>query len=601
MIRTLKGIFGLLTPADRWQLLRVGVVMLLAAVGEVIGVSSITPFIAVLSRPELIQQNAQLSWLYRTFEFTSTRSFLLALGALFLSLYFLSLALRGFGAWVQFQYANERARSWSRRLLAEYLRQPYQWFLSKNSAELNSSILSEVDNSVWNALVPAITIAAQALVALMLLGLLVVADPALAAGASVFVAIGYISLNAVVRDRLRSLGDERWHAERSRFRVVNEAFGGVKEVKLYNLEADFVSRFNHFASIRSARMTSTSLLSQLPSLAMQGLLFGGMMLALLYLVATRGSFGDAIPIVGLYALAGYRMMPAIQRIFEESAKLRGAETMVASLVETLHALEATTPISGGDRTRPVLASTNRRRLIVEQIVYGYPGADRPALSGVSLEIPLGSSIGIVGASGSGKSTLVDIMLGLLHPDSGYVHLVDGDGSSATRALRDRVGYIPQQIFLADDSIAANIAFGVVPESRNRDAIEKAARLAKLHDFIVTELPDGYDTSVGERGVKLSGGQRQRIGIARALYRSPDILIMDEATSALDNLTEAEVMEGMKALGRDRTLIMVAHRLSTVRDCDCIFLLEHGRVTAYGRYDELVSRSEYFARLAAKVS
>jgi ABC-type multidrug transport system fused ATPase/permease subunit len=595
MIDTLKAVYSLLTKADRLRLALVGLVTLLSAVGEVIGVSSITPFIAVLSRPSLISENAQLQWAYTTLEFSSQQGFLLSLGALFLLLLVLSLALRGVSAWAQWKFANGQARSWSSRLLSAYLRQPYQWFLTKHSSELGSAILSEVDNVVWNALVPAIVIAAQSLVAALLLLLLFWADPQLAAGAMLFVGIAYAALNSVVKNRLRELGDERWRSERERYRVISEALGGVKEVKLFRLEPAFIRRFEGFAEVRAARMTTSSVLSQIPSLAMQGLLFGGMMMSLLYLVATRGTLGDALPVIGVYALAGYRMMPAIQRIFEESAKLRGAETMVESLVRTVRQLESNILEKGGSGSLSVGRTSPAASLVIENVVFQYEGAEAPALKDVSLTVSLGTSVGIVGASGSGKSTLVDVILGLLRPQHGKVE-IRGAKEEGGAAAVPHIGYIPQQIFLADDTIGANIAFGLPRHERDEGAILEAARLARLDDFVKT-LPDGYETSVGERGVKLSGGQRQRIGIARALYRSPAIVIMDEATSALDNLTEAEVMEGMRALGQGRTLVMVAHRLSTVRHCDEIFVMENGTITASGRYDELVESSSYFARLA----
>ncbi len=230
--------------------------------------------------------------------------------------------------------------------------------------------------------------------------------------------------------------------------------------------------------------------------------------------------------------------------------------------------------------------------------YAYPNTDRSALQGLDLSVPALSSAGIVGSSGAGKTTALDVMLGLLDPQEGAL-TVDGVpvGPANRRAWQATVGYVPQQIFLVDDTVAANIAFGVDPQKIDMEAVERAARMAELHRFVTEEMPEGYKTLVGERGVRLSGGQRQRIGIARALYRDPDVLFLDEATAALDNLTERAVMEAVANLGGRKTVVMIAHRLSTVRNCDVIFLMDKGKVTARGRYDDLIANSESFREMA----
>jgi ATP-binding cassette, subfamily B, bacterial PglK len=239
-----------------------------------------------------------------------------------------------------------------------------------------------------------------------------------------------------------------------------------------------------------------------------------------------------------------------------------------------------------------------RTLVLEGISYAYPAAERQAITGLDLAIAAKSRVGIVGGTGAGKTTAVDIMLGLLEPQQGTL-LVDGIPITRENRLawQRSIGYVPQQIFLSDDTVAGNIAFGRKPSDIDRAAVERAARTAELHDFVMRELPEGYDTFVGERGVRLSGGQRQRIGIARALYHDPDVLILDEATSALDNLTERAVMDAVHNLGHAKTIVMIAHRLSTVRDCDIIFMLENGRVIASGSYDELLENNRQFRALA----
>jgi ABC-type multidrug transport system fused ATPase/permease subunit len=238
-----------------------------------------------------------------------------------------------------------------------------------------------------------------------------------------------------------------------------------------------------------------------------------------------------------------------------------------------------------------------REIELRQVRYRYPGGARPAIRDLSLTIPARAAIGLVGHTGAGKTSVVDVILGLLEPEGGQL-LVDGNEISDDnrRSWQDAVGYVPQHIFLSDDTVTANIAFGVPSGSVDMAAVERAARVANLHGFVSEELPNGYDTLLGERGVRLSGGERQRVGIARALYHDPELLIMDEATSALDNVTERAVMDAVDGLANRKTVILIAHRLTTVRRCDTIFLLERGRLVASGTYDQLVARSDNFRRM-----
>jgi ATP-binding cassette, subfamily B, bacterial PglK len=594
-----RKLLALLDARDRRRAALMFVLMLTIALSEVVGVASVMPFIAVLSNPEVISENPWLARTYAMFGFADRNQFLLALGGAFLVMLLGSQALKALGMWAQLRFSFNRSVTWSSRLIAAYLRQPYEWFLNRHSADLATSILSEVDTVITGALVPVMQVLAQALVAVLLLALLLVVDPLLALSVGIVLGGGFAAVSVFFRTRMRRISRERYEANRARYHVVQEAFGGIKDIKLAGLEEVALRRFRHPSNVRARHQIAAGLIGQLPSVAMQSLLFGGMLLVLMYLIGVHGSFQEALPIVGLYALAGYRLMPAIQKVFEEITKLRSSEAAIESLANDLGTLER----RGAEAARAVRTDIDRvplRDAITLQAVrYGYPNTERPALDGLSLSIPANHSIGLVGSTGSGKTTLVDVVLGLLSPSSGEMH-VDGTRIDPTtvRAWQRSLGYVPQHIFLADDTIAANIAFGLPKREIDLAQVERAARIANLHDFIATDLPDGYETRVGERGVRLSGGQRQRIGIARALYHDPDVLILDEATSALDNLTEHAVMDAVRSLARRKTLIMIAHRLSTVRECDRIYMLEHGQVVASGSYEELLATNERFRLLAA---
>lgn len=600
MYGSLKDLASLMASADRRQASLMFALMLAIAVSEVAGVASIMPFLAVLAKPSLVQTNAYLRTTYEFLGFSSQNQYLFGLGLAFFGVLIGSLALKGVGAWAQFRFSFGLSVSWSVRLVRAYLLQPYPWFLRKNSADLATSVLSEVDVVVSGALLPGMQALAQAIVAVSLLLLLVAVDPTLALSVGVVFGGGFAAISSYFRSLLEEAGARRYAANKERYRIVQEAFGGIKDLKLSSLELATVDRFSHPSAVRMRWNLRVAMIEQLPSLAMQALLFGGMLLVILYLISRRGSFQDAIPIVGLYAFAGYRLMPAVQKVFEGVTKIQSSLASMNALVADLLTLE-----SGVDRISTARVDSSitglTQAITLDEVSYSYPESDQPSLRSISIQIDARTSVGFVGSTGSGKTTLVDLILGLLSPDSGQLR-VDGKliDSHSVRSWQQHLGYVPQSIFLTDDTIAANIAFGQPAELIDKGAIERAAKMAELHQFIVDELPDGYDTVVGERGVRLSGGQRQRIGIARALYREPDVLILDEATSALDNVTEHTVMDSVRSLNHKKTIIMIAHRLSTVKDCDRIFLLERGVVVASGSYDQLMSSSEQFRKLASFV-
>ena len=588
-------LYEMIDPSERRRAWTVFGLTLLMAFVEALGIASIMPFMAVLAQPEVIDTNPYLHAMYEQLGFDTKRSFLIFLGVATFLLLVGATAVRGLALWAQLRFTNLQSHALACRLVSSYLSQPYPWFLNRHSSQLAVNVLSEVSNVIYNAYFPAMAIIANTAISAFLLAILVAVDPVLALSAALVLGGSYVGIYMLARVRLERYGEERLRSNQRRHLVLNEMFGGIKEVKLLGIEQSYLARFEE-PSLRMARSTTQSeMFGSFPSLAIQVVVFGGMLLVLIYLMAYRGGLAGALPVAALYALAGYRLMPALQAIYGSLAKLRMTMPSVLELrrdLEALHVVRGQLEVPGpriGDRVvRPA------RKIELRDVGYTYPGASKPALSAVGLVIPAYATIGLVGSTGSGKTTLVDIVLGLLTPRSGEL-LVDGKEVTPNdvRSWQKTLGYVPQNIFLADDTIAANIAFGASGADIDMDAVERAARIANLHEFIVDELPEGYRTAVGERGVRLSGGQRQRIGIARALYHDPDVLIFDEATSALDNLTEKAVMEAVYRLGNKKTIVMIAHRLSTVRACDRIYLLEQGRVVASGTYDDLIAREERF--------
>lgn len=590
--RPLVKLIGLLTPVERRQAVGVLLMVVVMALLDALGVASIMPFMAVVTNPDLVETNIFLATIYKGFGTPSIQDFLLTLGVLIFVILLLSLSFKALTTYFQLRFTLMREYSLGKRLVEGYLHQPYPWFLTRNSADLGKAVLSEVNTVIYNGMLPAATLIAQSAVAGALLLLLLIVNPSLALTMGVVLGCAYALIFKFMNRILNRLGQERVDLNSKRFTSVNEAFSAVKEVKVGRLEAAYIKRFAKPAELYAKYQAAAQVIVFLPRFALEAIAFGGLMLMALYLMLGGSSFAQALPIISLYAFAGYRLIPAMQQIYSSLSSLRFMGPAIDVLYADLSEFRSVT----SDVESPS-SMILERSIILSNVTYSYPGSARAALDGVNLTIPANKVIGLVGASGSGKTTAVDLLMGLLEAQNGSL-CVDNVTINPTnvRQWQKLIGYVPQQIYLADDTVAANIAFGIAEDNIDLDKVTHAARIANLHDFVMTDLPNGYDTQVGERGVRLSGGQRQRIGIARALYHNPQVLILDEATSALDNLTEFAVMEAINQLRHNITIVLIAHRLSTVKDCDQIYLLEKGQVLAQGSYDELRQTSEVFQKM-----
>lgn len=599
MLDIFKKVRDLLDRRGRNRALLVLGMIVIMAILETAGVASIIPFVAVLGNPSLVETNRYLKSVYDGLGFATTQDFFVFLGVAVFVVTVGSTVFKALTTWAILRFNGMNNYTLSRRLFKGYLHQPYVWFLRRHSSDLAKTVLSEVGEVVDGALICGMQLVAYTAVACMLIVLLVYVEPMLALTVATVLGGAYGLILWSTRRYLPHIGKNRVKANRERYRVSHEAMGGIKDLKVLGMESAFLERFEK-PSLRLVKYKASALMiQQIPRYALQAIAFGGILLIVQYQLVTRGSLGEALPLIALYAVAGYRLLPALQNIYQNISKLRFSKPALDALHRNLLENQI------GSRTelftdpagmKPVEL---RERLDLRNVTFRYPGAPSAALDRVTISIAARTTVGLVGQTGSGKTTAIDVMLGLLEPTEGLL-VVDGAEITAEnqRAWQRRVGYVPQQIFLADDTIAANIAFGVPHAEIDKAAVEQAASIARLHAFVVDELALGYDTLIGERGVRLSGGQRQRVGIARALYRNPDILIMDEATSALDTITERAVMDAVGNLEHQKTIILVAHRLSTVRRCDNIFLFEHGKIVGSGSYDELVDQSAHFQTMVA---
>lgn len=597
MLNIIGKLNALLDPRDRPKVLLLILLMVVTAFMQTGGVASIMPFLSVLSDPGVIQRNEWLQGIYLALGFESQRAFLYFLGVVSFVVFVTGTALQALTFWAITRYSHMQQYELSRRLMADYLRRPFSFYLTRNSGDLSKTILNETAQVVNGALMPALRLLSHVLLALALVILLVVVKPWLALTVSLVLGGIYGAIYALSRAWLGRIGQERVAANRARFTAAAEAFAGAKEIRLLGRERAYLERYREPSRQFARHQANAALLNSLPMYAIEAVAFGGVLLLVLILMAGEGGLGAALPLIGVYGLAGRQLIPAFQKIFSAVASLRFNLAAVDDVLADLGDREGSQPF-----TRQVPREARlvpREAIVLEQVSYTYPGTDEPALRDLSLEIPARTTVGLVGSSGAGKSTLVDLLLGLLKPDEGRVRIDDTPLDATTvRRWQAAVGYVPQHIFLADQSVAANIALGVPESAIDREAVLRAARLANLHEFVTRELPQGYDTLIGERGVRLSGGQRQRIGIARALYRDPDVLFFDEATSALDNATERAVMEAIHNLTGEKTIILVAHRLTTVRPCDRIFVLHQGMLAEEGDWESLNRVGRQFQRLAA---
>lgn len=568
---------------------------------QVTSVVSILPFLAVLSTPEIVETNRWLNMAYEGLGFTSTHQFLIVLGFLVLVSVILVNALCALGIWMRMRFAWSLNVQISRDLLAKYLSQPYLFFVGRNSSEFANTILAETNRFTSGFTLPLLEFTTKTVTVACLFILVLIIEPAVAMVATIVFGGIYATIYFVLRRKMGIIGAERLAANKLRFKSVQEAFGTLKETKLLQREEYFVERYNIPTRTVGRLTVSEEVISEMPRFALEALAFGGVVILVIFFLLTRGDVNQFLPLLGLYALAGYRIMPALQGAFVAFSKLRFNQPVVELIYRDL--TDGQTPsfssgVTASTQAVPGERLSFKRAIELRNVSFCYPNASRPALTDVTLAIPFKQTVAFCGSTGAGKTTAADIILGLLEPDAGGL-FVDAQPVSAEkrRFWQRNIGYVPQSIYLADNTIAQNIAYGVSQEHIDWNRIKESARIANIAEFIETELPDQYDTVVGERGVRLSGGQRQRIGIARALYNDPEVLVLDEATSALDGITEEAVMEAVRNVGGAKTVIIIAHRLTTVRDCDQIFLLEGGRISASGSYDELISSSRKFRRMA----
>jgi len=598
MRASISKLIQILNRKERLQLLLLLLLITITAFSQTLGVASVMPFIGLIMEPATIFENEYLRWAYETFNFADTSSFIIVTGLVMLSLIIFSNAISALTTWQKTKFSLMHNHRLSMRLLKKYLSMPYAYFLNQNSADLSKNVLGEVNHLTQSYIIPFLQLLTNSFVVTFLLVMLLLIEPAVSMLAIALIGGPYAAIYFSLRKKLRQRGLLRFEANKKKFKAVSEAFGGIKEIKTMQVEPFFLNNYRGASLELTGHALWNAVVGQLPRYALEGIGFGGIIIFVLILFVTREDARQVIPLATLFAFAGYRIMPAIQEIFASFSGIQFHEAVLDRIhkdITTPGPAETNTSSGKTDKSGPL---PFKNQIELRKLSYRYPGSREKALDNINLTIKRNTAVGFAGPTGAGKTTLVDIILGLLLPQEGQM-LIDGVPVDENNRFswQKNLGYVPQFIYLSDDTVARNIAFGRSDQDIDQEALFRSARIANIHDFIINELPAGYDTLVGERGIRLSGGQRQRIGIARALYHNPEVLVFDEATSALDGVTEETVLAAMESAARLKTLIIIAHRLSTVETCDLVYLIDRGRIVDQGTFNELIERNEQFRSMA----
>ncbi|EPJ54053.1 MAG: hypothetical protein OFPI_07990 [Osedax symbiont Rs2] len=577
-----KKMYCLLSINDRRAAGALFGLMVIGMILETIGIGMIIPTMAIMMQGDAISSHPIITEVVYFMGIKSQQQLLVFAMLGLVSVYLIKNMFLAFLSWRQADFTFDIQAKLSQNLFTIYLKRPYVFHIQRNSAELVRNVTSEV--AVFTeALAAALLLFSELLVLLGISILLISIEPLGALVIGIILGSAAWSMYYLTRKRIGKWGALRQHHDGLRIQHLQQGLGGVKDVKLLGREQEFLNvyRTHNFNSARMWKLQTT--LQNLPRLMFEMLAVIALALLVITMIYLGKNLNEIVPVLGLFAAAAFRMMPSITRILVSMQALRYRISAIDTLYRELDAEIIKQPENRGG------SSPFINELTLKNVVFFYPATKKPVLDSITLTIKKGQSVGFIGMSGSGKSSLVDVILGLLTPSSG---IVDVDGVNIQNDLRGwqkQIGYVSQSTFLTDDTLKRNVAFGIADKEIDEAAVFRAIKLAQLDEF-VNSLPAGVETMVGERGVLLSGGQRQRIGIARALYHDPEILVLDEATSALDIYTEEGVMNSITALHGKKTVIIVAHRLSTVEHCDKLFRLKIGKIIEQGKPEDVLLNS-----------
>ena len=602
MFLLVQDLFSIFTRSQRRRLLMLQALMVLMAFAEIGGVSAIGVFMAVVADPNILDRTNLIGKLYQFSGVGDPGEFIYLVGVVAVVVLVVTAMISMLTVWRAALFSARVGQEMADRLYRYYMHQPWLFHSWGSSAELTKRIASDAYVVSSQVVYPLMQINTKVILTFFMILGLIILNPWVILIALVIFGCGYAVLYRMVRQRLMLNGKKISEIATRRYKLMSEGFGGIKDVLLLGRQAVFVNRFQTSGDTLSMSLSTNDALAMAPKYFMDMVAFSSVILLFLYLTKSyEGDLASILPMLALYALAGFKVLPALQQIYHAVATIKGSSPAFDAIKEDLkNSLAFESEVDGSGKSTDAAATIYALTQSIElrDVTFTYPGKVQPALQSLSLEIPANKSVGFVGATGSGKSTLVDLVIGLLSPDAGEI-LIDGVPLTPrnVRAWQNRIGLVSQSIFLSDASIRENVAFGIPLENIDTRRVLEVLALAHL-DELIAELPDGIETRVGERGVQLSGGQRQRVGIARSLYHNPEILVFDEATSALDGITEKSIMEAISDFSGKKTILLIAHRFTTIQQCDMIYFIDKGRVIDQGTYEALMARNAQFKAMSS---
>lgn len=588
MLDVYRKIYSL-CGGDRGRFVILIVAALFLAVFEMASIALIAPFLSLLMRPDMLEKNQYLHKAYLFSGINDADQFIIGLGiGVFLFYIFTNFYIVVINNAIM-RFSFNHGYKITSRLFAAYLSRDYIYFATHNTAELSRIIFQDVARYTENVLTPLLLLISRCAAVAAIIILLLLVNPLVTCVSALVFGGCYVLFFMLNRKALIDMGERFSYYNNLRFRLVSEAFGGIKDCKIYGAEHYFVGKYRESSYHDAINQAKRRILLFIPRYVIETLAIGSLIIFSIF-TYIQGKSDGLIATLLVFSIAAYKIMPAIQIIYTNIGQIKSDKSALDLVLQDIALAEQ------GVVTQHFEAEdfTFKDILKIKNLSFSYPSASQPVFKNLNLEIEPNTIVGFAGRSGSGKSTLVDIILGLLDYQQGEI-IIDNRQLTARNksGWQTKLGYVPQSIHLLDASLAENIAFGISKEQIDYQRVRKALVAAQLEELVDHELKDGVEAFVGERGARLSGGQRQRIGIARALYRQPEVLILDEATSALDNLTEGLIVDSICKLSGELTIIMIAHRLTTLKQCDKIYVLEKGRITATGKYDELIANNEYF--------
>ena len=589
----------LFTREEKFKIVILFVMMMVAAALEVVGIGMIPVFVSIVASPDRVIGHETWGPIIQRFGIEGSRELLIYGASALIVVFFIKNLYIIAYRYLEARFIFNRRYMFSHRLMRAYMQAPYTFYLQRNTNELLRNTTSEVNLLVNNVLEPLMKISKEAIMSSGVILFLLVLEPLI----TLFVMLvmgGVAGLFLFITQRkVKQYGIEAQRYRSDMMKSARQGFGGIKDARVLNREAHLVELFRRMA-LRSSRLQlMKKVISEIPRPMVETIAVTGIMAIALIMHLQGRPIVDIVPIIALFGVATVRLMPAIEQSTRKLTDLRYNLAAVNPVYDDLSSLKDYQKEFRTDREKKEKTFLTES-IRINDLHYHYPNSSEQALSGVSLSIKRGSAIAFVGPSGAGKTTIVDVLLGLLKPQQGEI-LIDGKNIfDSISAWQRNIGYIPQFIYLADDTMRRNIAFALPDDQIDDQKIQRAVEQAQLSE-LVERLPEGVDTMIGERGARLSGGQRQRIGIARALYHDPQVLVMDEATSALDNITEQHIISAIDALKGQRTIVMIAHRLTTVMNCDTLYMMENGRITDQGTYTGLLARNAGFREMAREGS